>query len=100
MNFKQWCKESRGLKIREIIEKLNKKLRGYYEYYGMIGNSRSLREFFNKLEIILKKWLNRRSQRKSYTWEGFREMIKQYPQLKPMITERRNYQLNLFNSIC
>lgn len=95
-NFKKWCKENRGLKIKEMIEKLNKKLRGYYEYYGMIGNSSSLRKFFNTIEIMLKKWLNRRSQRRSYTWEGFREMIKQYPLLKPKITERRNYQLSLF----
>jgi group II intron reverse transcriptase/maturase len=99
-NFKQWCKENRGLQIKEIIEKLNQKLRGYYEYYGMIGNSSSLRKFFNTLEIMLKKWLNRRSQRRSYTWEGFSEMIKQYPLLKPKITERRNYQLSLFESIC
>jgi RNA-directed DNA polymerase len=99
-NFKQWCKENRGLKIKEMIEKLNKKLRGYYEYYGMIGNSSSLRKFFKALEIMLKKWLNRRSQRRSYTWEGFREMIGQYPLLKPKITERRNYQLSLFESIC
>lgn len=99
-NFKQWCKENRGLKIKEMIEKLNIKLRGYYEYYGMIGNSISLREFLKVIEIMLKKWLNRRSQRRSYTWEGFREMIKQYPLLRPMITERRNYQLNLFNSTC
>jgi hypothetical protein len=31
------------------------------------------------------KWLNRRSQRKSYSWEGFNEMLKVYPLAKPKI---------------
>ena len=28
------------------------------------------------LEALLFKWLNRRSQKRSYTWEGFREMLR------------------------
>ena len=98
-NFKEWCKANRNLKIRELIAKLNKKLRGYYEYYGIIGNSYSLRKFYRNVERILKKWLNRRSQRKSYTWKGYKLMLKYYPILEPRITERRKYQLNLFSSL-
>ncbi|MFZ1291455.1 MAG: group II intron reverse transcriptase/maturase [Melioribacteraceae bacterium] len=99
-NFTQWCKENRNLRIREMMDKLNKKLKGYYEYYGIIGNSDSLRKFYRNVERILKKWLNRRSQRKSYTWQGFKIMLKQYPILKPRITESRSYQLNIFHSNC
>ena len=98
-NFKEWCKANRNLRIRELLAKLNKKLRGYYEYYGIIGNSNSLRKFYRNVERILKKWLNRRSQRKSYTWHGYKLMLKHYPLLEPKITEKRNYQLNLFSSI-
>lgn len=97
-NFKQWCKENRNLKVRELIRKLNKKLRGYYEYYGIIGNSKSLKDFYKNVRIILRKWLNRRSQRKSYTWKGYGQLLRHYPLLEPRITESRNYQLNLFNS--
>lgn len=99
-NFKQWCKANRNLKIIDLIAKLNKKLRGYYEYYGIIGNSKSLRKFYRNVERILKKWLNRRSQRKSYTWKGYKLMLKHYSLLEPKITENRNYQLNLFSSLC
>lgn len=99
-NFKVWCKEKRNLRVRDLIAKLNKKLRGYYEYYGIIGNSKSLRKFYRNVERILKKWLNRRSQRKSYTWKGYKQMLRKYPLLEPKITQSRNYQLNLFNSYC
>ena len=100
INFKQWCKTHRDRRIAELISQLNKKLSGYYLYYGIIGNSESLRKFYRTIKKILRKWLNRRSQRKSYTWEGFAKMLKQYPILKPRITENRNYQLNLFPTYC
>lgn len=96
VNFKEWCKENRSLKIRDLIGKLNKKLRGYYEYYGIIGNSKSLKKFYVVVRIILRKWLNRRSQRKSYSWQGYAQILKHYPLLEPRITETRNYQLTIF----
>jgi RNA-directed DNA polymerase len=99
-NFTEWIKTHRNMKIRELIPKLNRRLKGYYEHYGIIGNSDSLWKFYRQVEKVMKKWLNRRSQRKSYTWEGFREMLKYYPLLKPRITESRNYQLNLFSTYC
>jgi hypothetical protein len=45
------------------MKTLVSKLRGYYNYYGMIGNYRSLYMFYFKAIGILFKWLNRRSQR-------------------------------------
>jgi RNA-directed DNA polymerase len=99
-NFKGWFKENIKLRVKELITKLNKKLRGYYEYYGMIGNSERLRQFYMKVESLLKKWLNKRSQRRSYTWEGYRKMLKQYPLLEPRITEKRNGQFELFGANC
>ena len=100
VNFKDWCKANRNLKIRELIAKLNKKLRGYYEYYRIIGNSKMLRKFYRNVERILMKWLNKRSQRKSYSWKGLTCMLKRYPLLEPRITQERNYQLNIFHSLC
>ena len=100
INFKQWCKTHRDRRIAELISQLNKKLSGYYLYYGIIGNSESLRKFYRTIKKILRKWFDRRSQRKSYTWEGFAKMLRQYPILKPRITENRNYQINLFPTYC
>jgi len=91
-----WCREHRNYPTREIFRRLNIKLRGYYyDYYGVIGNYDSLKEFFYHLERILFKWLNRRSERKSYNWTGYNAMTQYFGLLRPRITESRNYQLKL-----
>ena len=94
----RWCREHRNYPVREIFRELNAKLRGYYNYYGIIGNYASLREFFYHVKRILLKWLNRRSERKSYNWDGFNELMKHFGLLKPRIMEQRNYQLNLLKA--
>lgn len=91
----KWCREHRNYPIREIFRKLNVKLRGYYNHYGIIGNYESLSEFFYHLECTLFKWLNRRSERKSYNWTGYNQLTKYFGLLRPRITEQRNYQLAL-----
>jgi RNA-directed DNA polymerase len=93
-NFKNWCKKSRNKRLWVIFLELNSKLRGYYNYYGVIGNMDGISEFYQQAIKILYKWLNRRSQRKSFVWEGFKKVLKRYRVLKPRITER-SYQLKL-----
>lgn len=89
-----WCRKHRDYPIWMIFRDMNAKLRGYYNYYGVIGNSESLREFFYHVKRILFKWLNRRSERRSYNWNGFNDLMKHFGLLKPRITQQRNYQLN------
>lgn len=96
----KWCREHRNYPVREIFRKMNDKLRGYYNHYGVIGNYDSLSEFFYHVKRILLKWLNRRSDRKSYNWDGFNELMKHFGLLRPRITEKREYQLNLFKTGC
>lgn len=93
-NFKDWSRKNRNKRLLTLFLELNSKLRGYYNYYGVIGNTKSLDEFFNQAMKILYKWLNRRSQRKSFTWEEFKRVLKRYKVLLPRITEK-SYQLNL-----
>lgn len=85
----------RSLRLWRIIELLNVRLRGYYNHYGVIGNYRSLGEFFYQVRKMLFKWLNRRSQKRSYNWEKFSRMLKIYRLEVPRITEMQNCQLNL-----
>jgi group II intron reverse transcriptase/maturase len=94
----QWCRAHRDYPIREIFKNLNAKLRGYYNYYGVIGNYASLKEFFYHVKRILLKWLNRRSERSSYNWNGFNDLMKHFGLVKPRIIEQRNYQLNLIQA--
>lgn len=51
------------------------KLRDHIQYYGISHNGRSVGCFLYKALQIVFKWLNRRSQRKSYTWSGFNRYI-------------------------
>ena len=91
--FTAWCKGNRHLRQKARFAELNRKLRGYYNYYGVIGNSARLNEFYYHAMTILLKWLNRRSQRGSYTWEGYKELLTHFGVERPRITARRRLQL-------
>lgn len=88
--FAKKCKEvnrlirdMRTLPLKVIMKKLNQILVGYYHYYGITDNSQSLNDFRFRMTRSLYKWLNRRSQRKSYNWGEFNQMLKAYPLAKP-----------------
>jgi len=85
--FTLWCRKCRNLRLREIFKLLNAKLRGYYNYYGVIGNFASLQKFFLQAMKILYKWLNRRSQKRSFCYNTFNQIAKFYNIEKPRITE-------------
>ena len=44
-NFQEWCRKNCRLPKKELFAKLNSKLRGYYNYYGIRGNYDSLHDF-------------------------------------------------------
>ena len=84
----EWCKKNRHLRMKEQFQRLNAKLRGYYNYYGVNGNYASLNEFFQQLQRLHLKWLNRRSQRPSYTWDGYRALRQHFALARPHIVGR------------
>lgn len=95
LTIKQWIKENRNCRIRKLIDQLNSKLKGYYNYYGVIGNSKMLSKMDGIVKKVLYKWLNRRSQRHSFNWSKFNNKLNQsYPLKKPFI-ERYNGQMVL-----
>ena len=57
------------------MKRVNKSLIGHYSYYGVPTNVQQLRNFVRIVEKIVFKVLNKRSQRKSYTWDEFRDKI-------------------------
>lgn len=87
-NFTQWCKKSRHVPLRKLFPQLKLKLRGYYNYYGVRGNTAGLREYFNGAMGTLWKWLNRRSQRRSFTRFGFDDLLHHFHVPRPRITIR------------
>lgn len=77
---KDWIKEKRN---KESLSKIWKtfvaKLRGHVNYYGVSHNAEHVAKFLYEAKRIVFKWLNRRSQRKSFNWEGYAKYIKAHP---------------------
>lgn len=93
--FTEWCRENRHNRIKNIVDMLNSKLRGYFNYYGVIGNGKGINEFYRAAMNILYKWLNRRSQRRSFTYGEFDAKMKWYGLITPRITEMADNQLRI-----
>lgn len=62
--------QMRKVPIKEIIKRLNQMFVGYY-YYGVVDNYQSMSNFRYRTMKSLYKWLNGKSQKKSYNWKGF-----------------------------
>ena len=67
--------EMRTMKTKDIVHKLNEILVGYFHYYGITDNSRSIKSFRYEVMKSLFYWLNRRSQKTSYSWTEFLYML-------------------------
>lgn len=76
--FKIWIKTNRNKPLNEIMETVKRKLVGHYNYYGITDNYESLSRFLFEITKLIFKWLNKRSQKKSYDWNGFNQMLKIY----------------------
>ena len=75
----QWLRRARHLPVSAQARTLGQKLRGYFGYYGIRGNSRAINRFAYETRVLWKKWLARRSQRGSMTWEAFNRLLAKYP---------------------
>ena len=91
-------RQTEGKRFRKKLKALNQRLRalrveggeamlvfmrrhlaGHIQYYGVSGNMRRLKSYTYFAMRLLCKWLNRRSQRRSLTWQRFFEAV--VPQL-------------------
>ncbi len=70
--IKAWIKKARHLSKRDFVRGLNRRLTGHYNYFGIIGNGRSINRFYLWAMECTFKWLNRRGgKRQSFTRETF-----------------------------
>jgi RNA-directed DNA polymerase len=83
-----WCRWNRHLPIREQHAALRRKLVGHYNYFGIIGNYRSLRRFFREVQLAWRKWLDRRSNNAPMLWNRFVLLLDRYPLPAPRIVHR------------
>ncbi len=80
-----YIKENRHMPVDTPVKKLNQILVGYYHYYGITDNSPGISRFYMDVSRTLFYWLNRRSNRRSFTWDGYNEMMKLNPLALPKI---------------
>jgi len=67
-----WLKRERNRrKTGELLRQAKSRLVGYLNYYAITDNGPMCNSFRRQFMVLLRKWLNRRSQRRSYTWEQF-----------------------------
>ena len=81
----EWCRANRHCKVAEQCKGLVLKLRGHYQYYGITGNHRALHSFYESVRRQWHRWLNRRSQRHSMTWERFEKLLQHYVLPEPIV---------------
>jgi RNA-directed DNA polymerase len=75
-----WLRQERNVrKLPDLWQAVAGKIRGHLNYFGVTDNSRALQQFRRAVQRLLFKWLNRRSQRRSFTWVGFLRYERRYP---------------------
>lgn len=73
------CKMTRHQPVGEQHKGLARRIRGHFNYFGVNGNVDELNKILHEVRLMWFKWLNRRSQRKSLTWERFKDLLKDFP---------------------
>lgn len=82
----EWLKAIRNQVKTEVWWKtLIAKLRGHFQYYGVSENYRGIQRFYLFTLRMVRKWMNRRSQKKKMSWERFNKYLEHYPLPKPNI---------------
>ena len=70
-NLKKWVKENRNMEFMSFMSKLNRKLIGTNNYYSVSGSISEVRGLYTHAFWVVYKWMNRRSQRKSFTIDKY-----------------------------
>ena len=87
-NATEYIRENRHKNTSWLLTSLVRKLRGHNQYFGVVGNLAALYAFKQHVMKQLHKWLNRRSGRKSYTWERLKHHLTYIPLPTPTCRAR------------
>lgn len=87
-DIRETCRENKHEKLKDQSKLLKQKLRGLYQYFGVRGNYISIYRMYDTVIRFWFKWLNRRSQRHSYTWDGYWELLRYFELPKPKIIHK------------
>ena len=89
--FTDWIRRYRSLlPTGELLRRAKARVAGHMNYYAITDNSDSCHLYRHLTTRALFKWLNRRSQRKSYTWAGFNQALRYIGWPSPRIRVNMN----------
>jgi RNA-directed DNA polymerase len=74
-----WCRSHRHKPVKEQHAALTRRIAGHFNYFGVNGNAPCLRHVLRACTVVWHKWLNRRSQRASKTWDEFNDLLQRHP---------------------
>lgn len=78
--LRDWMRAIRNQEpLATIWKTFAAKLRGHANYYGIPHNLQSVKQYFDLAKKLALKWLNRRSQRRSWNWTTFTRYLQRYP---------------------
>ena len=75
----EWCRRHRHDEVKDQHAALVRRIAGNFRYFGVNGNVQALCRVRGVCEAIWRKWLNRRSQRTSKTWDEFHALLRKWP---------------------
>ena len=88
--FTDWIKAARGRHpIKVLWKRAAARMRGHYNYYAVSFNEHAVYQFYFSCIRAMFKWLNRRSQKRSFTWKEFVRKL----MFNPLPKAPRGYEL-------
>jgi RNA-directed DNA polymerase len=86
--YTSWIRKARGkMSTGELMRSAKARIQGHLNYYAITDNSRMCNSYHYWFTRITFKWVNRRSQRLSYNWQEFNQMLKEIHWPIPRIKE-------------
>jgi hypothetical protein len=70
---------------KDFFDYAKRILNGYLEYFAINDNMKRISQFVHEVRGIMFKWLNRRSQKRSFDWKRFYEILERVNFPKPKI---------------
>lgn len=85
-DMKKYIKQNMHADPKDLIDGINLRLNGLFNYYGISFNKTWMDRFYRFTKTQIKYWLNRRSQRGKMNWEEYGKLLEDNPLVQPRIT--------------
>jgi RNA-directed DNA polymerase len=83
--FSHWARRARHKQTKaEMLTRAKVRLQGHLTDYAITDNARSCSRYVYHATRILRRWLNRKSQRKAYSWDQYNDVLRhvQWPRVQ------------------